>query len=97
MNNVVHDPSLPSAGSWPGLGLSLFARALINPRLGLDLLSLAWAFRARGWYRRPPFLPVPSKEYIAWRMYTAYGDEAAVPPLEDVIRFAQWRRKLLAL
>jgi len=30
-------------------------------------------------------------------MYTAYGDENAVPPAEDVIRFAQWRRKLLRL
>jgi hypothetical protein len=30
-------------------------------------------------------------------MYTAYGDEDAVPPLEDVIRFARWRRKLLDL
>lgn len=79
------------------MALSLSVRALVNPRLALDLLSLAWAFRARGWYRRPPFLPVPSKEYVAWRMYTAYGDNAAVPPLEDVIRFAQWRRKLLNL
>jgi hypothetical protein len=30
-------------------------------------------------------------------MYTAYGDEAAVPPVEDVVRFARWRRKLLTL
>jgi len=30
-------------------------------------------------------------------MYTAYGDEGAVPPVEDVIRFATWRRKLLKL
>lgn len=97
MNNVVHGSSPHAAGSWPGLALSLSVRALVNPRLALDLLSLAWAFRARGWYRRPPFLPVPSKEYVAWRMYTAYGDNAAVPPLEDVIRFAQWRRKLLNL
>jgi hypothetical protein len=25
-------------------------------------------------------------------MYTAYGDELAVPPIEDVVRFARWRR-----
>jgi hypothetical protein len=23
-------------------------------------------------------------------MYTAYGDERAVPPVEDVIRYARW-------
>jgi len=28
-------------------------------------------------------------------MYTAYGDEEAVPPIEDVVRFARWRGHLL--
>jgi len=28
-------------------------------------------------------------------MYTAYGDEAAVPPVADVLRVARWRRDLL--
>jgi hypothetical protein len=27
---------------------------------------------------------------VRWRMYTAYGDEEAVPPVEDVIRYARW-------
>jgi len=58
---------------------------------------MVWAFRRRGWYRLPPFLPVPSREYIRWRMYTAYGDEAALPPADDVVRFAAWRRTLLRL
>jgi hypothetical protein len=30
-------------------------------------------------------------------MYTAYGDTAAVPPLEDVVRFARWRRAVMHL
>jgi hypothetical protein len=30
-------------------------------------------------------------------MYTAYGDEEAVPPLDDVIRFARWRRETMGL
>jgi len=30
-------------------------------------------------------------------MFTAYGDEAAVPTLEDVIRFARWRRETMHL
>ena len=76
---------------------ALWVRALIRPRLALDLVAVAWAFRARAWYRTPPFLPLPPTEYLRWRMYTAYGDEGAVPPVEDVIRFATWRRKLLKL
>jgi hypothetical protein len=40
-----------------------------------------------------PFLPVPSKEYVAWRMYTAFGDHHAVPGVQDVIRYARWARR----
>ncbi len=76
---------------------ALTIRAVLNPRLALDLLGVAWAFRSRRWYRHLPFLPLPPREYLQWRMYTAYGDEAAVPPVEDVIRFARWRRKLVKL
>lgn len=84
-------------GSWTTLTLRLTARALVNPRLAVDLLRTAWAFRRRGWYRRPPFLPLPDPTYLRWRMYTAYGDEAAVPPVRDVIGFARWRRETMHL
>jgi len=30
-------------------------------------------------------------------MFTAYGDEDAVPPLEDDLRFARWRRETMHL
>lgn len=83
--------------SWPSLMLSLTARALVNPRLALDLLKTAWAFRRRRWWARAPFLPVPDRTYLQWRMYTAYADEQAVPPVRDVVRFARWRRETMGL
>ena len=79
-------------GSWTSLALQLTLRALVDPRVALDLVTLAWAMRRRDWVTRPPFLPFPPPEYLRWRMYTAYGDEHAVPPLRDVLRFARWRR-----
>ena len=75
---------------WPGLTLRLTLRALRDPTLAVDLLRVAWRFRTRGWYRRFPFLPVPSKKYVQWRMHTAYGAYDATPPIEDVIRYARW-------
>lgn len=78
--------------SWTSLALALAARAALNPRVAADLVSLAWSMRRRDWNRRPPFLPLPPREYLRWRMHTAYGDEDAVPPLGDVLRFARWRR-----
>lgn len=77
------------------MSLALLGRAIVNPRVALDLASLAWSMRRRGWYRSPPFLPLPPAEYVRWRMYTAYGDETAVPSVRDVLRVAHWRRDLL--
>ena len=84
-------------GSWHALVAKLAARAAFRPRLALDLLATAWAFRRRGWWRRVPFLPLPDRDYLRWRMYTAYADEDAVPPVDDVIRFARWRRETMDL
>ena len=76
--------------SWPRLAAALAVRSLRHPSVAADLLRVAWRFRRRGWWRRPPFLPVPARDYVRWRMYTAYGDAAHVPPAEDVIRYARW-------
>ena len=85
------------SNSWGSLTIRLVGRALINPRLAIDLLRTAWAFRRRRWWAQPPFLPLPDRSYLRWRMYTAYGEEAAVPPSQDVIRFARWRREVMHL
>ena len=76
--------------SWTRLSFVLAGRALRNPVLGMALLRVAWRFRSRGWFRRPPFLPLPDRRYLKWRMYTAYGDEDIVPPADDIARYARW-------
>ncbi len=72
------------------LALRLLPHALVNPALARALLIVAWRFRRNRWYARFPFLPVPARDYLRWRMYTAYGDADAVPPVADVIRYARW-------
>jgi hypothetical protein len=79
---------LPS--SWLRLTLALARRAAVRPSLAADLLRVAWRFRRRAWYRHFPFLPLPATEYVKWRMHTAYGDHDAVPPADDVERYARW-------
>lgn len=76
--------------SWTRLSMALAGRAVLRPGLARDLLRVAWRFRSRDWYRRFPFLPLPSRDYVRWRMHTAYGDPATVPPPDDVIRYARW-------
>jgi hypothetical protein len=63
------------------------------------MLRTAWAFRARAWYRRVPFLPLPPRSYVRWRMETAYGDPDTVPSAEDFERYVVWAsgmRRLMA-
>lgn len=83
--------------TWTSLALRLTARAALHPRLAVDLVRTAWAFRRRDWYRRAPCLPLPDATYLRWRMYTAYADEQAVPPADDVVRFARWRRETMGV
>ncbi|GAC1650034.1 MAG: hypothetical protein NVS4B3_08180 [Gemmatimonadaceae bacterium] len=75
---------------WLRLVLALMGRAIRDPSVGLDLLRVGWRFRRRRWYRQFPFLPVPSRIYLRWRIYTAYGSYDAVPPAADVVRYARW-------
>jgi hypothetical protein len=76
--------------SWLRLAARLALRAVRRPRLGIDLIRVAWRFRSRDWYRRFPFIPFPDPTYLRWRMYTAYGDYNAVPSAGDVERYARW-------
>ena len=78
-----------------GNTLGAFVRpALSRPWLWPALLGAAWTFRPRGWHGRPPFLPVPSRKYLAWRLETAYGDPGANPSARDVEAFVLWARAM---
>ena len=79
--------------SWTGLMATLAWRSVRDPRTASALLRVGWRFRARGWYRRFPFLPLPAREYLRWRMYTAYGDENIVPSADDIVRYSRWAVK----
>lgn len=66
------------------------ALALRRPALIPAMLRAAWRFRARGWWRHAPFLPLPPRSYVAWRNQTAFGDEGAAPTPEALARYLQW-------
>lgn len=75
---------------WTRLSLTLALRAMRRPATGVALVRVAWRFRRRQWWRHAPFLPLPARDYLRWRMYTAYGESDVVPPADDVERYARW-------
>ncbi|MEO1065267.1 MAG: hypothetical protein AAFZ07_27950, partial [Actinomycetota bacterium] len=48
--------------------------------------------RRPGWWRRPPFLPVPDRAWRDWRLSTVYGDHDP-PAAGDVVTWLEWRRR----
>lgn len=70
--------------------MALAGRSVRHPSLAVDLVRVAWRFRSRRWYRHFPFVPLPDREYVRWRMDTAYGSPEAIPSAQDVERYVRW-------
>lgn len=46
-----------------------------------------------GWWKCPPFLPVPAPEYLEFRMLTQYGAPDAHLSAADVVSYLEWCRQ----
>ena len=74
--------------------MSILGRVLMRPWLIPSVLRAGWRFRARGWWRRVPFLPLPPMEYLEWRLHTAYGDEGRDSTPGEVERYVRWTNRM---
>jgi hypothetical protein len=63
-----------------------------RPRLWPAAVGLLVRTARRQWWRRRPFLPVPSASYAQFRLLTQYGDTDAIPTAEDVVSYLEWCR-----
>jgi len=72
------------------LALALGVQSIRHPTLAVALVRVSWRFRNRRWYLRPPFVPVPDRDYVRWRMDTAYGSPDAVPSVAEAERYMRW-------
>jgi hypothetical protein len=68
-------------------------RVAFRPRLWPVAVVQTWRFVPRGWWRRPPFLPLPAREYLRFRLRTQYG-AAGEPDPSDVVTYLEWCRQL---
>lgn len=63
-----------------------------HPSLWATAVRQAVRLVPRGWWRSAPFLPVPSREYLRFRMVTQYGDISHRPEPADVLNYLRWCR-----
>jgi hypothetical protein len=61
-----------------------------HPSLWLTALRQWRRTTPHGWWRRPPYLPVPSREYVQFRLVTQYGSINAPVPADDVLNYLLW-------
>ncbi len=63
---------------------------LVRPRLWRAALRQARALVPRRWWRQRPFLPLPSRSWLRFRMATAYGDPDAPIDVDDLLVWLAW-------
>lgn len=69
-----------------------FLAVLVRPGLWFTAVRQVFVLAAPGWWRRPPFLPLPDPAYLRFRLQTAYGDPDREPDPADVITYLHWCR-----
>jgi hypothetical protein len=65
---------------------------LRHPSLWSAALVTLRRLAPRGWWRRRPFLPVPDRAYLRFRLQTMYGDSDRSPDPADVLVYLRWCR-----
>jgi hypothetical protein len=73
---------------WPKAILAVLRR----PALWPTAIGQAFRLARPRWWLRPPFLPVPDRDYVRFRMQTAYGSDGAPEP-QDLVAYLRWCRE----
>jgi len=76
--------------SWVRVGVALAAR----PGLWPTAVRQARRLAPTGWWHRSPFLPLPARDYLRFRLITQYGDDERRPVPADVLNYLTWCRRV---
>ena len=70
------------------------AAVAARPRLWPTAIVQLRRLAAPGWWRRRPFLPLPDRDYLRFRLLTAYGDPDRDAAPDDVVTYLRWCRRV---
>ena len=76
----------------PG-GVRTIGAVARRPRLWPTAVRQTLRLAPHRWWRRPPFLPIPDRRYLAFRLQTQYGDARHAAEPGDVISYLEWCRE----
>jgi hypothetical protein len=72
--------------------ISVVGAVLRRPRLWPAGVRAYVTHVPSGWHRRRPFLPVPDRAWMRFRLQTQYGDSSHAPEPDDVVTWLEWSR-----
>lgn len=73
--------------------ITLVLAVVRRPQLWWTTVRQVRVLARPGWWRRPPFLPLPAPNYLRFRLQTAYGGDGTEPVRdEDLVSYLQWCR-----
>jgi len=82
--------ALRSAAGWGLVAVAVATR----PRLWASAVAAGASLAPGGWWRRPPYLPLPDRRWLRFRLVTAYGGTGdSRPEVDDVVTWLEWRRR----
>ena len=71
---------------------SAAAAVAVRPQLWPTAFRQMFRLAQRGWWRRKPFLPLPDRDYLRFRLQTQYGDGSHEPDPRDLVAYLEWCR-----
>jgi len=65
-----------------------------RPRLWPTALAAAGELAPRDWWRHAPYLPLPDRQWMKFRLETAYGGEGttSIRP-DELITWLEWKQR----
>jgi hypothetical protein len=73
-----------------GAALEVALAVVVRPSLWVTALRQWRRTTPTGWWKRSPFLPLPRRDYIEFRLVTQYGAKDAHIDAHDVVNYLAW-------
>ncbi|WP_436795641.1 hypothetical protein [Actinospongicola halichondriae] len=82
----------PTVALIPRGALATVVAVVVRPDLWRAALRQLRILVPTRWWAKRPFLPVPDRDWMAFRMTTAYGDPGAPLVADDVVTWLRWSK-----
>ncbi len=85
---------IPRGSAVPAGSIAAAIAVAKRPDLWIVALRTAASVVPTRWWARPPFVPLPDRAWMAFRLETAYGGDGRGPVrADDLITFLEWNKR----